>query len=48
MIQRMHDFPDLYFVATVEGTWEQVSGILIMAIASGDFNKAMVLEAIPE
>ena len=44
----MHDFPDLNFFATVEGTWEQVSGILIMANASGDFNKAMVLEAIPE
>ena len=36
------------FVSTVEGTWEQVSGVLIMANASGDFDKAMVLEAIPE
>ena len=36
------------FVAAVEGTWEQVSGILIMANASGDFDEAMVLEAIPE
>jgi|TARA_B100001964_G_scaffold43519_1_gene48411 uncharacterized protein with GYD domain len=36
------------FVATVEGTWEQVSGVLIMANASGDFDKAMALEAIPE